>query len=378
VPLALYSRINRIDSAVANSSWGAELIARKVLPVFAALLAQVVTQALAGVQRPPQFVIMAFDNCTEIERWQELTDFTAEMNADRNQLHFTFFVSGVNFIADAVRNLYEGPRHRRGYSSIGFGGSSADVRRRVDFANDLRRKGHEIASHAVGHFDGGDWSAAEWDQEFRSFQNAVENVGINNGFPDGIKIDLPAAQMRGFRAPYLASDAALYPVLKAKGFRYDTSGENFPDAWPEKPDGIWRFNLALLRMHGSGKRLLSMDYNFFVEQSNGIEDAGRSRVFGDQMLETYLDYFNSNYEGNRAPLHIGHHFTNFQGGAYDVAVKTFARRVCGLPEVRCTTYSELADFLDEQTPEALAAYGRGDFDRLNAPKTSLARLAPYW
>ena len=43
------------------------------------------------------------------------------------------------------------------------------------------------------------------------------------------------------------------------------------------------------------------------------------------MLDTYLDYFNANYTGNRAPLHIGHHFTDYQRGAYREALKTFAR-----------------------------------------------------
>ena len=32
------------------------------------------------VERPPQYVAIAFDNCTELERWQEWTDFAAEMN----------------------------------------------------------------------------------------------------------------------------------------------------------------------------------------------------------------------------------------------------------------------------------------------------------
>jgi hypothetical protein len=81
------------------------------------------------------------------------------------------------------------------------------------------------------------------------------------------------------------------------------------------------------------------------------------------MLATYLDYFHTNYTGNRAPLHIGHHFTAYQGGVYNEALKDFARRVCGLPEVKCATYGELADFMDKQKPEALTAYQAGDFPR---------------
>ena len=61
----------------------------------------------------------------------QLTDFAAELNRDGDRLHFTFFVSGSNFIADGRRSIYEGPHQRRGYSRISFGGSPEQVRRRV-------------------------------------------------------------------------------------------------------------------------------------------------------------------------------------------------------------------------------------------------------
>ena len=70
---------------------------------------------------------MGFDNCTELERWQELTDFAAELNKGGDRVHFTFFVSGSNFIADASRNIYEGPHQRRGYSRINFGGTTVFI-----------------------------------------------------------------------------------------------------------------------------------------------------------------------------------------------------------------------------------------------------------
>jgi hypothetical protein len=90
------------------------------------------------------------------------------------------------------------------------------------------------------------------------------------------------------------------------------------------------------------------------------------------MLQTYLHYFRTNYAGNRAPLHIGHHFMNYQGGAYNAALKTFARAVCGLPEVRCVTYARLADFMDGQDAETLAAYRKGDFARAARPVLNIA------
>ena len=129
--------------------------------------------------------------------------------------------------------------------------------------------GHEIASHAVGHFNGAGWSAADWDKEFRAFQQALGNVGPNNGLAE-TALAFPLSEVTGFRAPYLAKSPGLYAVLKSNGFRYDTSGVGQSDAWPEKIDGTWRFNLAMLRIAGSGKGTLSMDYNFFVAHSRAV------------------------------------------------------------------------------------------------------------
>ncbi len=258
---------------------------------------------------------MAFDNCTELERWQELADFAAELNRDGDRIHFTFFISGINSIADGNRMLYEGPHQRRGYSRINFGGSPENVQRRVDYVNELHRNGHEIASHAVGHFNGAAWSAEDWEKEFRSFNEVVSNVGPNNGLAD-TQLAFPTGDVIGFRAPYLAKGTALYQALKRSGFRYDTSGVGYADAWPEKVDGIWRFNLAMLRIQGSGRATLSMDYNFFVAQAHAMTDLRRYETAREQTLQTYLAYFKANYTGNRAPLHIGHHFFGYQGGAY--------------------------------------------------------------
>jgi hypothetical protein len=179
----------------------------------------------------------------------------------------------------------------------------------------------------------------------------------------------------GFRAPYLAKSAGLYTVLKNNGFRYDTSGVARSDAWPERIDGVWRFNLAMLRIAGSGRGTLSMDYNFLVAQFGGAVDPSRYNLAREQTLQTYLHYFRSNYSGNRAPLHIGHHFAGYVGGAYNAALKSFARAVCGLPEVRCVTYAKLADFMDRQSPETLAAYRKGEFARAATPTINLAELA---
>jgi peptidoglycan/xylan/chitin deacetylase (PgdA/CDA1 family) len=326
------------------------------------------------IARPPQFVMLAFDNCTELTRWQDLTDFAAAMDRDGKRVRFTFFVSGVNFIANAFRDVYAGPGQRRGGSNIGFGGTADEVRQRVDDVNALYQQGHEIASHALGHFSGRGWSAGDWGKEFTAYRDVLANVGTINGLGSDVKLAFPASAVIGFRAPYLDTSPALYPALKANGFRYDTSGDSAPDAWPEKIDGIWRFNLARLRLHGTGKNILSMDYNFFIAQSRGAVEPQRRAFFRQQAVATYLDYFKSNYAGNRAPLNIGHHFFDYQDGAYKEALMSFARLVCGLPEVRCITYAALADYMDQQSATTLAAFRNGDFAHAIEPALSVAGL----
>src|SRR5262249_33341644 len=184
---------------------------------------------------------------------QDPHDFSAEINRDGERLHFTFFVSGINFIEDATRNVYPGPGQRRGYSRINFGGSADDVRRRVAYVNALYAHGHEIASHAIGHFNGAHWSAAQWEQEFAAYRGIVEHAGATGARAATATLDVPPGKIVGFRAPYLAAGAGLYAALRRDGFRYDTSGVSFPDQWPQKRDGIWRFNLASLRIAGLGR-----------------------------------------------------------------------------------------------------------------------------
>ena len=75
---------------------------------FAAATLVFLAMAMLGssahaIERPPQFIAIAFDNCTELERWQELSDFAGELNKDGERIHFTFFVSGINYLANRAK-----------------------------------------------------------------------------------------------------------------------------------------------------------------------------------------------------------------------------------------------------------------------------------
>ncbi len=316
--------------------------------------------------RPPQFVMFAFDNCTENERWQDLANFSSRMRELDKNIEFTFFLSGVNFIPNNKKMFYKGPNHPQGASNIGFGGSVEEVRLRSNFVHQLYLQGHELASHAVGHFSGLEWTQEDWLEELQNFKKIfLENFELF-GFKDASKM---ASSIVGFRAPYLDRSAGLYPALKSLGYRYDTSDSADPRLWPKKNIyGLWQFPLFELTIVGNGSKSISMDYNFFVNQSkdkrNPKNDPENEDKYADEMMQTYLKYFKANYFGNRAPLSIGHHFFPYQRGVYNRVLKQFAMKICGLPEVKCVKYSTLASYLDSLPSGFKDDFQAARFERL--------------
>jgi peptidoglycan/xylan/chitin deacetylase (PgdA/CDA1 family) len=310
--------------------------------------------------RPPQFVLLAFDGSLNLDFWQESRAFARNAN-----VKFTYFMSGVYFIPDAQKRGYVAPHGMgAGKSAIGWGGDAAAIALRYKQVEAARSEGHEMGSHANGHFDGTSWTEADWKSEFDQFDKIIwEGVGVtpNLGFQPSDSI--------GFRAPQLGQSPALYTVLANHGYQYDTSKTAAINYWPQQINGVWNFPLAQLRIVGSGKKTLSMDYNFYVADSKGLPDVANKETYKKQMIDTYMQYFESNYFGNRAPVHIGHHFSKWNGSAYWEAMQTFARRVCSLPEVKCGTYKELLAFVNENK-EKLSSYQRGEFTKMVRPPSS--------
>jgi peptidoglycan/xylan/chitin deacetylase (PgdA/CDA1 family) len=301
-------------------------------------------------ERPPQFIALAFDGSLNNAFWEESLTFGKE-----NQVPFTYFASGVYFLLDENKSLYTEPRYGVGKSAIGWGGKSADhLIQRMGYLKRAYAEGNEIGSHANGHFDGTSYTYDQWKFEFSQFPKLIFDAFINNKVipPKGFDLGFGMDEVKGFRAPLLGRGPPLYEVLSEAGFHYDTSKTASMNYWPEKEKGLWNFPLAIVNIAGTAKRTISMDYNFF--------------------------YFMNNYNGNRAPIHIGHHFAKWNNAAYWTAMKTFAKTVCGLPEVRCVTYKALTDFMESRTPDELAALKLGSFPKgesISLPPV-LSRPAP--
>lgn len=356
----------------------------------------VVNSAIAA-ERPPQFVMLAFDNCQENQSWKQMSDFLDHMNSFQNgSVKFTFFLSAVGLLTDQARQSYVDPMGRVGKSNINFGGNDLSVVERIRWINKLHGEGNEIASHAVGHFQGGKWSVDQWRHEFDQYENIVNNTAKVNGFTGEkakqAQLAFRANQLAGFRAPYLEGGAALNQVLLERGFAYDTSDTSQgwePMTWPKQfkqlvnGRGLWNFGLTFLtaplsniseenRLKGlprtvGNSKIPAMDYNFCFRQTGGCPNVDPYKTSQEddaqEMLKGYLKQFADNYNGNRAPLNIGHHFEQYRGGSYNRAFLTFARVVCTLPEVKCTTYTELTKYMESQDSSKRAAYQAGSFPK---------------
>jgi hypothetical protein len=313
--------------------------------------------------RPPQFVVVSFDGSGGERMWTYWRSV-----ARRAHAHFTFFVSGAYLLDWAHRMRYRPPEHERGSSAIGFALPSGDltVDRTLRGIEAGYRDGHEIGTHFIGHFCGpggvGDWTAADWRSELEQFDALL--------FGAGRKLPFGPGEIIGDRTPCLEGNlTVLYPVLRRLGFRYDASRLAPLGRWPQRTLGLWSFPLSELPFIGHTFRVVSMDYNLFANQVGLTPTRARRQTY-----RTLWNAFRASYLGNRAPLSIGQHFETWSSWAYDRALTRFLLAACRLPEVRCVSFRELADFLDSVPPARLRRYRAGRFPRLrqaSAPEPQL-------
>lgn len=297
--------------------------------------------AAAAGERPPQAVIISFDGAGPISQWQRSRTLAARTGAT-----FTYFLSCVYLLTDANRDVYKPPRHKAGRSEVGVAESTADVRARLDQIRQAAAEGHDIASHGCGHFDGADWSKAEWMAEFDAFDTVLRDAWSLNGLGEA-PADWAAiagkAGRSGFRAPYLATGRGLYAALAEKGFGYDASGVSQGPAMPDDGKGPVRFALPMIPEGPRGRPVIAMDYNLFARHTKAVEAEDRDGAFEQRSYDAFRAAFDAQFAGKRIPLEIGFHFTLMNGGAYWRALERFAGEVCVMPDVACVSYADWID-----------------------------------
>jgi peptidoglycan/xylan/chitin deacetylase (PgdA/CDA1 family) len=291
----------------------------------------------------PQYVLISFDGAGPLPQWERSLALGAKTGA-----RFTYFLSCVNALPRELSGAYRIPDGRSGKSNVGFGGSRTEVEARLLSIWRAASAGHEIANHGCGHFDGKEWSKTDWLAEFSAFDAIMKNAFMAIGStqePQGWR-KFVETKIKGFRAPYLSVNKALYEALAAHGFAYDASGTEREISAP-RLGRLAKFALPFIQEGPSQRRIIAMDYNMFVRHSGGFERAGDSEAFEERSYRAFRQAFERQYTGSRKPLQIGMHFTLMNGGAYWRAIERLAQDVCGKPEVRCTTYEK---YLEETTP----------------------------
>ena len=355
---------------------------KNIILAFILLSFNLHTRAEETIERPPQYVVVSFDGSKNLDMWAQTLALAEKVHAK-----FTYFISGVYFLDEDHEDHYHGPHHGAGSSSIGFGGASDDVTTRAEYLNKAHAAGHDIGSHANGHFDGSGWSTDDWLSEFKIFNDLIFNVFRNNELGSG-NLSFDSSEVHGFRAPLLATSEGLYKVLQmeevegGQHFTYDASQVGMPGYWPEKRKGVWNFPLPALILAGTTKRVVAMDYNMYFVQTafyyhHPTDSSWVPRPVPEeaipamqkQVYDTYMNHFEESYHGNRAPVILGNHFSTWNHSVYWNALIEFTTTVCSRPEVKCVSAVEMQKIMEDiaQDEDTLDAYRQGRFDKLKVP-----------
>ncbi|MQY13350.1 hypothetical protein SRB5_34960 [Streptomyces sp. RB5] len=307
-------------------------------------------------EKPPQFVVFSWDGALEGDDhlFSHFREVAAESDA-----HMTFFLTGIYLLPQEKSGLYRPPQHKRGAAAISYP-TEEHIRTTLKQLSGAWKDGHEIGSHFNGHFcgkkGGDDWSVGEWTSEINQMYEFVKKWKTNTGFTDLPPLPFdPDREFVGGRAPCLEGQETLVPAVKKAGWRYDASSPGGFQTWPGKKDGVWDFPLQLLPYPQRDVQVLSMDFNFLYNQSEGRTDGDPAQypVWEQTTVDAYRNGFNRVYYGSRAPMFVGNHFEQWNGGIYMNAVEDLMRDVCPRKDVACVSFRELADWMDAQDPKVL-------------------------
>ncbi|GAA2382885.1 hypothetical protein GCM10010420_01060 [Streptomyces glaucosporus] len=305
-------------------------------------------------RKPPQFVVFSWDGAGEDDKrlFSRFREVGREYDA-----HMTYFLSGVYVLPESEADRYQPPGRSPGASDIGYL-KDENVRATLEQLRGAWLDGSEIGTHFNGHFCGpggvGTWTAEQWKSEIEQAKWFVKNWKTTTGWTDEEPLPFDYdRELVGGRTPCLEGRANLLPAAREMGFRYDSSGSG-TQVWPDKEGGLWNLPLQQVPVPGRSFETLAMDYNFLANQSGTVNgDPSQRAAWGRQMRDGLLRGFERAYHGNRAPMIVGNHFEDWNGGVYMKAVEDVIKEICPKEDVHCVSFRQLVDWLDAQDPAVL-------------------------
>ncbi|MEV6112953.1 hypothetical protein AB0L59_10585 [Streptomyces sp. NPDC052109] len=314
--------------------------------------------ALEPGETPPQFVVFSWDGAGELgtglfPRFLEL--------ARAHGAHMTFFLSGLYLLPEEKKRLYDPPNNPVGASDIGYL-TDEHLGATLKYVRQAWLDGHEIGTHFNGHFCTGagsvaNWTPAQWRSEILQAREFVKSWRTNTGWQDDPPLPFDYdKELVGGRTPCLLGQENLLPVARELGWRYDASSPGGVQRWPRKREGVWDLPLQSIPFPGHTFEVLSMDYNMLANQSKNSTRGPSSNYpyWRTQAAQAYAAGFQRAYETNRAPMFIGNHFEEWNGGIYMDAAEEALRQIAGQEDVRLVSFRQFVDWLDAQDPGILA------------------------
>ncbi|WP_145814511.1 hypothetical protein [Kribbella amoyensis] len=295
--------------------------------------------------KPPLFVVVSFDGAGDLVLWSRWRTIAQQTNA-----RMTFFLSGPYLYPEKYKTDYRPPRLKPGASDIGWGDPDK-VLRRAAVLRQAIAEGHEIGTHANGHFCGtkgiNSWTAVQWKSELAAFDRMVTSgPTLAAGKPLAAPFD--PSTVEGMRTPCLEGNRTAYrQVMRERGMQYDASEPGYI-AWPKKEDGLWNFPLQSVKLAGTGRTTLTMDYNLWYAQNKAREaPAAQAPKLKAQVLATYRSALAGSRAAGNPPLFLGNHFNRWNNSVYSDAMQAFVKETCTQPDVRCVSNSELVSWLQK-------------------------------
>lgn len=189
------------------------------LPAAAPVLRSFPSRLANG--KPPLFVVVSFDGAGDLGLWAHWRAVAKQVNA-----RMTFFLSGPYLYPGSHRTDYKPPYQKPGASDIGWG-DTANILGRTKVLRDAIAEGHEIGTHANGHFCGangiGRWTIAQWTAELSAFDRMVR-TGPSLAAGKTVAPPFDPSTVKGMRTPCLEGNRAAYRLaMVQRGMLYDAS-----------------------------------------------------------------------------------------------------------------------------------------------------------
>ena len=295
--------------------------------------------------KPPLFVVVSFDGAGDLALWARWRAVAKRVNA-----RMTFFLSGPYLYPGDHRADYKPPYHQPGASDIGWGDASS-VLARTTVLRQAIAEGHEIGTHANGHFCGttgiGRWTTAQWTAELSAFDQMVR-TGPTLAAGKTVAPPFDPATVKGMRTPCLEGNRPAYrQAMVQRGMLYDASAPGYI-AWPKMVNGLWNFPLQSVTLAGTTKPTLTMDYNLWFSQTGArVAPVVQAPALKAQVLATYRQALAKSRATGNPPLFLGNHFNRWNNSVYSDALTTFVEETCTQPDVRCVSNIELVSWLAE-------------------------------